>query len=188
MAELDGIAAGTVDLVFRRWSASRVKAGSRRRTHIGVVAIDAVALVERDALTDADARRTGAASVEALQATLDRFGDAPIHRIQLHLDGPDPRVALREALPSDDELVAVQQRLDRLDVASRRGPWTGDVLRCIAERPGVRAPDLAASFGLETLVFKRDVRKLKDLGLTESLTVGYRLSPRGAAVLARLAG
>jgi hypothetical protein len=31
--------------------------------------------------------------------------------------------------------------------------------------------------------FKRDVRKLKELGLTESLEVGYRLSPRGAALL-----
>ena len=30
-------------------------------------------------------------------------------------------------------------------------------------------------------MFKRDVRKLKELGLTESLPVGYRLSPRGRA-------
>jgi ribosomal protein S19E (S16A) len=29
------------------------------------------------------------------------------------------------------------------------------------------------------------VRKLKELGLTESLDVGYRLSPRGRAFLAR---
>ena len=33
---------------------------------------------------------------------------------------------------------------------------------------------------------QRDVRKLKDLGLTISLGTGYRLSPRGAAVLAWL--
>jgi hypothetical protein len=45
----------------------------------------------------------------------------------------------------------------------------------------VRAPDLAASFGRETQPFKIDVRKLKALGLTESLTVGYRISPRGQA-------
>jgi hypothetical protein len=45
----------------------------------------------------------------------------------------------------------------------------------------VRAPDLAARMGRETLPFKRDVRKLKELGLTESLEVGYRLSPRGRA-------
>jgi len=31
--------------------------------------------------------------------------------------------------------------------------------------------------------FKRRVRQLKELGLTESLEVGYRLSPRGRAVL-----
>ena len=57
------------------------------------------------------------------------------------------------------------------------------MLRLIAERPGVRAPDLAAALGRETLPFKRDVRKLKELGLTNSLTVGYELSPRGRAYL-----
>src|SRR5688572_17235512 len=33
-------------------------------------------------------------------------------------------------------------------------------------------------------VFKLDVRKLKALGLTEGLEVGYQLSPRGVALLA----
>lgn len=46
-----------------------------------------------------------------------------------------------------------------------------------------RAPDLATSFGRETAPFKIDVRKLKNLGLTISLTVGYRISPRGEAYL-----
>ena len=49
--------------------------------------------------------------------------------------------------------------------------------------PATRAPDLAASLGRETAPFKADVRKLKELGLTESLLVGYRLSPRGRAYL-----
>ena len=48
----------------------------------------------------------------------------------------------------------------------------------------MRAADLAASFGRETQPFKLDVRKLKNLGLTLSLEVGYRLSPRGEAYLA----
>jgi hypothetical protein len=55
------------------------------------------------------------------------------------------------------------------------------VLDAIAAHPATRAPDLAASFGRETAPFKIDVRKLKNLGLTISLTVGYRLSPRGEA-------
>ena len=40
--------------------------------------------------------------------------------------------------------------------------------------------------GQERLVFKQNVRKLKTLGLTESLEVGYRLSPRGMALLEKL--
>ena len=47
----------------------------------------------------------------------------------------------------------------------------------------MRAADLAAGFGRETQPFKLDVRKLKNLGLTISLEVGYRLSPRGEAYL-----
>ena len=83
----------------------------------------------------------------------------PIHRVALHLAGPDPRVALRSEAP-DEALFA---RLDRM------GPWTYEYLRLIAEQPEVRAADLAAGLGRETLDFKRDVRRLKEFGLTESL-------------------
>ena len=58
------------------------------------------------------------------------------------------------------------------------------MLRAIKARPATRAADLAASFGRDTQPFKLDVRKLKNLGLTLSLEVGYRLSPRGEAYLA----
>jgi hypothetical protein len=95
-------------------------------------------------------------------------------------------VLREDAAVPDDELARIRARLARLDRASRHGPWTVTVLRLIAARPGVRAADLAASLGRETQPFKADVRKLKQLGLTESLDVGYRLSPRGRAVLERL--
>jgi DNA-binding IclR family transcriptional regulator len=77
----------------------------------------------------------------------------------------------------------LRQRLGRLDAASLHGAWTAAVLRLLAENEGVRAADLAEQLGRETLPFKRDVRKLKELGLTESLGTGYRLSPRGRALL-----
>ncbi len=70
-------------------------------------------------------------------------------------------------------------------LAAHDGPWTIATLRLIGDRPGVRAAELAAAAGRERLPFKADVRKLKELGLTESLEVGYRLSPRGRALLAR---
>ena len=59
------------------------------------------------------------------------------------------------------------------------------MLRLIDKYPARRAPDLAASIGRDPLAFKRDVLRLKELGLAESLEVGYRLSPRGRAVLRR---
>ena len=72
--------------------------------------------------------------------------------------------------------------------AATTDPGRRATLAMIATRPGVRAADLAASVGRERLAFKADVRKLKALGLTLSLEVGYRLSPRGRAYLAAVAG
>jgi hypothetical protein len=84
---------------------------------------------------------------------------------------------------SPDDVAEITKRLDRLDRASSSGPWTRATLALIAERPEVRAGDLAESVGRERAPFKLDVRKLKNLGLTLSLPVGYRISPRGRAYL-----
>lgn len=174
------IAEGDVTLAFRRWRRPSVKAGGTLRTRVGVLAIDSVELVDEEQVTDADARRAGAADREALLAGLP--GEGALHRIEFRLAGPDPRIALRKrSRISPTERTEIDARLARLDAASRHGPWTAAVLDLIAERPATRAPDLAASLGRETAPFKADVRKLKELGLTESLPVGYRLSPRGRA-------
>ena len=176
------VAEGDVTLAFRRWRRPTVKAGGTLRTRVGVLAIDSVEPVDEDQVTDADARRAGAADREALLAGLRAVGR--LYRVEFRLAGPDPRIALRERSDiSPEERAEIDARLTRLDTASRHGPWTAAVLELIAERPGTRAPDLAASFGRETAPFKADVRKLKELGLTESLLVGYRLSPRGRAYL-----
>ena len=53
----------------------------------------------------------------------------------------------------------------------------------IEARPGVLAAKLARSLGRPRDELKRDVRKLKALGLTFSLEIGYRLTPKGAALL-----
>lgn len=179
---LEGIAAGRVTLAFRRWARPASRPGGRQRTRVGVLKIEAVDPFDLDDLTDEDAASAGYRDVDALRKTLQ--GEAPVWRVRFRLEGPDPRIALREnADLTDEDRQGLQDRLDRLDRASRRGPWTRQTLQMIAERPAVRAPDLAASVGMETLPFKRDVRKLKELGLTESLDVGYRLSPRGQAFL-----
>jgi len=136
-------------------------------------------------ITKADARRAGFPDADAVRAQLRGDVDLPVYRVQFHrVDEPDPRrvlAATDDLSPADR--AEIDRRLDRLDRASAHGPWTRAVLAVIAEQPATRAADLAAGFGRETLPFKTDVRKLKNLGLTESLDVGYRLSPRGRAYL-----
>jgi hypothetical protein len=181
---LDGIRAGEITLAFRRWDRQRARAGGRQRTVVGELAIDSVEPVDRGAIMAEEALRAGHASLDELFGELDARGDAQIWRIELHWAGDDPRRLLREQADLDDaELERLRARLERFDSASRHGPWTRATLELIAARPETRAEDLAASVGREKLPFKRDVRKLKELGLTESLLVGYRLSPRGRALL-----
>jgi DNA-binding IclR family transcriptional regulator len=79
---------------------------------------------------------------------------------------------------------ALTAKLARLDAASRDGDWTARVLGAIAAQPGVVSTSLAAQLDMPRPELKLRVRKLKALGLTESLEVGYRISPRGRSVLA----
>lgn len=184
-ATLEGIESGSVTLAFRRWERPRVRAGSSQRTPIGVVAFDAVEPVEPAAVSDADAAAAGFESAERLLAFVDRKAHGPVlYRIALHFDGADPRLALREdAALSETDVADLRRRLDRMDA---RGRWTEATLRLIADRPAVVSTELAPALGMERQAFKQRVRRLKELGLTESLEVGYRLSPRGRALLARL--
>ena len=182
-----GLADGTVTVTFRRWRRPRARVGARHRTPAGILAVDAVTEVDPAAIAEDDARAAGFASLAELRRRLDRHGDGPVWRVDFHHAGADPREALRQAddLP-EAELAGLLARLGRLDRAAHDGPWTAATLRLIADRPGVRAADLAAAAGRERHPFKTDVRKLKELGLTESLEVGYRLSPRGRALLTRM--
>jgi hypothetical protein len=183
---LDRIAAGTVTLAFRRWCRPTVRAGGTLTTPAGVLTIEAVDVVAAGRITEAEARLAGFAGRDDLLAGLGA-AKGELYRIAFRLQGEDPRAALRQQDDlAPDEVAALRERLDRLDRSARHGAWTRAVLRLIGEQPGTRAPEIAARFGRETASFKTDVRKLKALGLTESLEVGYRLSRRGRALLDRI--
>ena len=183
------IASGAVTVTFRRWKRTQAIAGHRYRTAAGMIEVDDVGLVDEDDLSHADARAAGYVDREALVADLRGTPGTPLHRVRFHaVDEPDPRSVLATTDDlSPDDVADIDARLDRLDRASSHGPWTRQTLQLIARRPAVRAGDLAETLGRERVPFKVDVRKLKALGLTISLEVGYRLSPRGEAYLRRTA-
>ncbi len=184
---IDAIAAKRVTVAFRRWRKPSVKVGGALMTAAGILAIDAVDKIALARIAEADVKRAGYPSRAALLKELAKHPGGDLYRIAFHLRGADPRIALRE----DGRLTKAEMKgaiaaLNRLDQTSEHGAWTTTILRLIDKYPARRAPDLAASQRRDILAFKRDVRKLKDLGLTESLEIGFRLSPRGRAVLAAI--
>jgi hypothetical protein len=174
----DGLANGSVTVAVRRWKRPSVKAGSTLKSPGGLLAIDEVARVELDDVTEADAIASGFTRRDELLAALRPEGD--LYRVRFHRVGDDPRIALRNSSDIDDEeMAALKRRLGRVD-------WGTPILRLIGENPGVVSTELAPRVGMERFPFKQRVRRLKELGLTESLPVGYRLSPRGEALLQHL--
>lgn len=180
--DLEAIVSGRVDTAFRRWVRPTVKAGGTLTTVAGILAIDAVDVVALNAVSGEDLARAG---FDARVSLDDMLGDrkGSLYRIRLRYLGEDPRVALRDSAElSDADADAIGQTIARMDGAT---PWVHRTLQLIGERPGQPAQALADALGMEKLKFKSNVRRLKALGLTESLDVGYRLSPRGKAWLAR---
>ena len=179
----EGIANGTITLVLRRWDAPRAKPGGTQRTVAGTVRIDDVA--EHPGgyrVTAAQARSAGYPDAKSAQKELDRRPAKHTYVIAVSYLAPDerPELAADDGLSAAD-VDAITARLDRWDAAT--APWTRRYLATIGANEAVRAPDLAAREGLDVPRFKRRVRQLKGLGLTISLDVGYRLSPRGRAYL-----
>ena len=186
---LDGIRRGDITLAFRRWVRPSVREGGTLKTAMGVVRFGTIRKVARAQITDDDARAAGYPSAALLLAELDQREDGELYRIEVGYAGEDPRIVLRQqAALTPEDWTTLRRKLARLDAASERGPWTAAVLRSIADQPAVRAATLAGRHGQQRDRFKLDVRKLKNLGLTESLEIGYRLSPRGQRVLQLLQG
>jgi hypothetical protein len=188
----DAIARGDLTLTFRRWRRPQAKEGGRYRLGRIVIEVTSVELIEPSAITVEDARAAGQESPEAVLDAVRRnqrkSGDAtaPLYRVAFRCLGAqvDPRSVLAaDSEISSDELTALTERLGKMDARSKHGPWTRASLEAISADPGRRAAELAAAQGRETAKFKADVRKLKALGLTISLEVGYELSPRGRVVL-----
>ena len=183
---LERIKAREITVLFRRWSRPGAKTGGTQMTQGGVVGIDSVEVVTEDEITERDARDAGYPSRDKLLSGLS-YRDDPIYRIRVHFAGEDPRIALRE---NDDltetELTDIISKLAKLDKNSKRGAWTKEYLEVIDSMPNTYSGLLANYLGLEIADFKPWVRKLKTLGLTESLHPGYKLSPRGKKVLAAL--
>lgn len=177
------VAAGEITVTYRLWSSPHVKAGKTYPTGFGDgYFIEDVRVVRASDIPAADIPRTGS---DDLRSLLERAGEhtgtkitpgMPLYRVQLRYAEDEPA---KPAL----SLAEIRSRVARLDGTSPRGPWTLDTLRLIADNPRTVARRLAHDLRWEVADFKLHVRKLKALGLTVSLPIGYELSDLGQAYL-----
>jgi len=181
------IRSGEITCTVRIWQSPHVKVGGRYALGGGAIVVDEIRETRLDDITPALARRTGFPSlVDLLKTAKHGYGER-VFVIDFHYDGKTgARPAPKTGTVSAEELAELVQRLEAMDRRSKIGAWTLATLRAIEARPGVLAAKLARSLGRPRDEFKRDVRKLKTLGLTFSLEIGYRLTPKGEALLASL--
>lgn len=181
--DLKAIVEGRRTLAFRRWKRPTAKAGGTVKTQLGLVGIDSIEEIDPASLSEAEALEAGYKNLEQLNAMFDAQ-EGTCYRIRLHYAGPDTRESLADKSEiTPEERAKIAARLARLDASSEVGPWTAQTLQLIADHPALVARELCKLAGRERDPFKEDVRKLKALGLTISLEVGYRLSPRGETYL-----
>jgi hypothetical protein len=179
------IRSGEIRCTVRIWQRPHAKVGGRYALGAGAVVVDRIHETHADGITPALARRCGFTSVaDALKTAKHGTGER-VFIIEFHYDGKArARSKPVTGVVSAEELAKVAQRLDAMDRRAQSGAWTQATLRAIEARPGVRAANLALALERPRDEFKRDVRKLKNLGLTLSLEIGYRLTPKGQALLA----
>ena len=181
------IRSGEITCTVRIWQRPHVKVGGRYSLGGGAIVVDEVHETRLDDITAALARRCGFPSLVDLVKTAKHGAGERVFVIDFHYDGKTgARPRPETGAVSAEELAELVQRLAAMDRRSKVGEWTLATLRAIEARPGVLAAKLARSLGRPRDEFKRDVRKLKTLGLTFSLEIGYRLTPKGEALLASL--
>ncbi|HMO63212.1 MAG TPA: hypothetical protein PKC39_13550 [Ferruginibacter sp.] len=181
---LNGIKHGEITLAFRKWQKPAVKNGTLLHTSIGLLKVSRIEAVKECNIVEKDAIDAGFKNKEQLMKSLSANTAGTIFKIHVAYFSEDPRIELREQTKvSTLQAAELKAALERLDRYSKQGNWTMKVLHSIEENPNLHAIGIAQLTGFEKEWLKINIRKLKNLGLTISHTVGYELSPKGKVFL-----
>ena len=175
----EGILGGRITVSFRNWKRPHAAVGGVYRLRpAGAVKVTDVRSVRLSEIEACDLRRAGFDSIAAVAEFLRLPESATVTRVEFELT--------EEPAAKPPPELSVNAVVTRLQATDRRSaaPWTANVIARIRARPATRAGDLVPEMGWETPVFKANVRKLKALGLTQSLETGYRLTDLGEQVAA----
>lgn len=170
-----GVAAGHITQAYFRWPSPQARPGARVPTSTGIIEITALAEVDPEQLTDADAARAGFTTAAGLRALLSRHRGTT-YRLELtHLGHPGTPEAAPAAL-DETQRRDLQAQLARLDLGTPRGPWTRQLLELLRRHPGMAPAQLAAAQQRPVSRTKTDLWRLRELGLIDTTGPGTRLT------------
>ncbi|NKC01190.1 MAG: hypothetical protein GKR90_22205 [Pseudomonadales bacterium] len=168
---------GRQTLTFRRWASPQAKIGGQYNIPpFGAIEVIAIAEISLNDISTREAQRAGYEDLAEANTRLKDDGKT-LYRIEIKFLGTAPVKIPDRSTPQPDAMSEILAKLDRW------ASWSYKTLAMIHADPGTRAGDLAPNVNQDTPTFKRNVRKLKALGLTISLETGYQLSDRGIAAL-----
>jgi hypothetical protein len=174
----EGIRSGEITMTIRAWQKPQATSGKEYKLGAsGRIAVTAVNPVTLSEIRSRDVKASGFSSIDELVHMLRKesrrklTARSKVYRVRFRYTGER-----KDEMPtySRDELNA---KLDRM------GAWSRNLLTLIADNRGVSSAILAKKMGRERLGLKADVRKLKRLGLTRSLEVGYEITNSGRKML-----
>lgn len=178
---------GEISVSLRKWRRAQARVGGvyylRPKGAVEVTSLEEYVLGE---VSSTDLGNAGFPDLAAAASVLSATEDDVIWVVRFDFRPDATRPAPDRESASEDELVVLAGKLAKKDKTSAEGPWTHATLALIGRQPGTVSTELAAQLGRDRQDFKRDVRKLKALGLTISLEVGYQLSDKGLSLLAWL--
>ncbi|WP_143559543.1 hypothetical protein [Sphingobacterium sp. JB170] len=176
-------------MAFRKWQKVSVKTGSLLHTSVGLLEIGKIEAVSENDISDKEAVQAGFTEKKQLLKSFTHNSTGTIFKISVRYHAEDPRIKLREQTGlSEQQFEELKGRLERLDLYSKQGHWTEKILLTIKDNPNLHAIGIAKLTGFEKEWLKLNIRKLKNLGLTISHNVGYRLSPLGEHFIEELKG
>ena len=172
-------------MAFRKWKRPTIKQGGTLKTPIGILAIEEISIVK--SISEEELAAAGYTDRSAFEKEVSKSSGTDLYRIKFNLAGEDPRISLRnndDLIP--EEFEKIKTRLIRFDKSDRYPGWAHKVLNMIRDNPGKSAGYISEALEIEKVWIKPNIRKLKEMGLTISLEVGYKISPRGNAYLQKL--
>ena len=171
------IAAGRKTTTLRRWKRAQARLGGIYNIPpYGAIEVTYLSQMPLREVSGTRLKQAGYTSTEQAAERLKCQPEDTVYCIDFHYAGAAAVNQPNTELTDSATLNALSARLAKLDGSQA---WTRQTLELIGRHPGQRAAALAVEVSQELPTFKRNVRKLKALGLTSSLETGYCLSPRG---------